>query len=97
MAGGTQTITIHMGAKVPSKVTAYKMIEASVTLQRDLTEQRDDDREREIQKLVVDARRALVPVFISICDQMGESPPDELRSDIEGMYGADQAGEIYAD
>lgn len=79
------TYSIRLAVKTPSKNVQYRMLEADVTV----TGTEDPDLLRR------KAREALVLSLAETAITMGESPPEEVRSDLEELYDEETISHMY--
>lgn len=78
------TYSVHVGIKTPSRIVQYRMLDASVTV---TGEDRDD--------VMAKAVEALTFAIANVAIQFGEAPPDEIRSDLEHLWGPEVTDQVY--
>lgn len=70
--------TVRLGVKLPSRVEQYRNMEANVAV----TSNNPDEAMEE-------ARQQFVKAVVTVCNTMGETPPDEIRPSVEEIYQGD--------
>lgn len=70
--------TVRLGVKLPSQVEQYRNMEANVAV----TSNNPDEAMEE-------ARQQFVKAVVTVCNTMGETPPDEIRPSVEELYQGD--------
>lgn len=78
--------TVRLAVKTPSLAVQYRMLEADVTVTGS-----DPDH------VLENAERQLVCSIARIANTMGEAPPEEIRIDLEQIYGESKVAEMYGD
>lgn len=77
---------VRLGVKIPSRVEQYRNMEANVSVISN-----DPDGALE------EARQQFVRAVTTVCNTMGETPPDEIRPSVEEIYEADDVAAIYGE
>lgn len=78
--------SVRLGVKIPSHVEQYRNMEANVSVI-------DNDPEKALEE----ARQQFIKAVVTVCNTMGETPPDEIRPSVEEIYEANDAAAIYGE
>lgn len=72
--------TVRLGVKIPSRIEQYRNMEANVAVSSN-----DPD------AAMTEAQQQFVKAAVTVCNTMGETPPDEIRPSVEEIYAGDTA------